>query len=426
MNYYKMKRLKQYAGLLTGLLLISCSGVDRTVNMNTIDVAGAMENLQELKVSQLGSKIRFVPLETSDSVLVADHWDFWVTDKYVIVSNVGRGSSQRCMTFDLNTGKYIATIGHPGQDPEAYGSSVPVLDASGNDVLYFFKPTGIVKYNMDGRFLGSINSTIMNRRLTSYPLINDTVMTTVLSGSSPEGDRYISFLRMNLEGGLIDSTAVVTQGKPIDPNARVRYFDASIQNYPSLMPYSGLKYSRIKGRREDVGAAVEIKGSDQMWQTDGYIRFHQAFNDSIYDMTAENTPVAYVFDTGKWRYPVEETGKTEITSDHVFVTDMTETTDKIVFAVSNGWFGENNKGYVGLYDKKTGATAMSEIEKGFQDDLTGFAPFYPVRTNNKGQLVGVMTIEDIDKWLEKHPGAERPTFIETLVEDANPVLVIVE
>ena len=421
-----MKRLKQYAGLLTGLLLISCSGVDRTVNMNTIDVVGAMENLQELKVSQLGSKIRFVPLETSDSVLVADHWDFWVTDKYVIVSNMGRGSSQRCMTFDLNTGKYIATIGHPGQDPEAYGSSVPVLDASGNDVLYFFKPTGIVKYNMDGRFLGSINSTIMNRRLTSYPLINDTVMTTVLSGSSLEGDRYISFLRMNLEGNLIDSTAVVTQGKPIDPNARVRYFDASIQNYPSLMPYSGLKFSRIKGRRENVGAVVEIKGSDQMWQTDGYIRFHQAFNDSIYDMTAENTPIAYVFDTGKWRYPVEETGKTEITSDHVFVTDMTETTDKIVFAVSNGWFEEGNKGYVGLYDKKTGATAMSEIEKGFQDDLTGFAPFYPVRTNNKGLLVGVMTIEDIDKWLEKHPGAKRPTFIDTLVEDANPVLVIVE
>lgn len=421
-----MKRLKQYAGLLTGLLLISCSGVDRTVNMNTIDVAGAMENLQELKVSQLGSKIRFVPLETSDSVLVADHWDFWVTDRYVIVSNVGRGSSQRCMTFDLNTGKYIATIGHPGQDPEAYGSSVPVLDASGNDVLYFFKPTGIVKYNMDGRFLGSINSTIMNRRLTSYPLINDTVMTTVLSGSSPEGDRYISFLRMNLEGDLIDSTAVVTQGKPIDPNARVRYFDASIQNYPSLMPYSGLKYSRIKGRREDVGAVVEIKGSDQMWQTDGYIRFHQAFNDSIYDMTAENTPIAYVFDTGKWRYPVEETGKTEMTSDHVFVTDMTETTDKIVFAVSNGWFGEDNKGYVGLYDKKTGATAMSKIEKGFQDDLAAFAPFYPVRTNNKGLLVGVMTIEDIDKWLEKHPDAERPTFIDTLVEDANPVLVVVE
>lgn len=421
-----MKRLKQCAGSLAGLLLISCSGADRAIDKGTIDVAGAMENLQELKVSQLGNKIKFVPLETNDSVLVANHWNFWVTNKYVIVSNMGYGSSQRCMTFDLNTGKYIATVGHPGQDPEAYGKCIPILDEAGSDVLYFFKPKGMVKYSMNGRFLGSINSTIMDRRFSSYPLINDTVMAMALSGNSPEGDRYISLLRMNLEGNLIDSTAVVTQGKPIDPYARITYLNASIYEYPSLMPHSGLEFHKIKGRREEAGQVVEISGPSQMWQTDGSIRFHQAFNDSIYDMTAEGTPITYVFDTGKWRYPVEETGKTDMTSQHAFVTDMTETTDKIVFAVSNGWFEENNKGYVGLYDKKTGTTIMSKIEKGFRDDLAGFAPFYPVRTNAKGQLVGIMTIEDINNWLEKHPDAERPTFVDTLMEDANPVLVVVE
>lgn len=425
-----MKRLKQCVGLLTGLLLISCSGADRTVNTSIIDVASAMENPQEMKVSQLGSKIRFVPLETNDSVLVANHWDFWVTNKYVIVSNIERGSSQRCMTFDLNTGKYIATIGHPGQDPEAYLSCVPVLDNAGSDVLYFFNPTGIVKYSMDGHFLGSIKSTIMERlmmrRLTSYPLINDTVMTMVLSGNSQEGNRYISLLRMNLEGNMIDSTAVITSGKPIGPYTPTSYSNAFIQEYPSLMPHSGLNFRKLKGQRKDVGQVVELSSLDQIWQADGSIRFHQAFNDSIYDMTAENTPITYVFDTGKWRYPVEETGKTELTSEHAFVTDVTETADKIIFAVSKGWFGEENKGYVGLYDKKTGATTMGEIEKGFEDNLAGFASFYPVRSNEKGQLIGVMTIEDIDKWLEKHPDVVRPTFIDALAEDANPVLVVVE
>lgn len=423
-----MKKLKQCVGLLTGLLLLSCSNADRTVSKSTIDVAGAMENLQELKVSQLGSKIKFVPLETNDSTLVANHWNFLVTDKYVIVSNMGYGSSQKCMTFDLNTGKYIATVGHPGQDPEAYGNCIPIMDESESDVLYFFTPKGrLVKYSMDGRFLGSINSKIANRRLTSYPLINDTVMTAVLSGSTLEGDRYISLLRMDLEMNLIDSIAVVTQGNPIDPYARIRYSEAFIQEHPSLMPHSGLTFRKLKGKREDAGQMVEeISGSNQMWQTNGSVRFHQAFNDSIYDMSAEGTPITYVFDTGKWRYPVEEAGKTVMTSAHAFVTDVTETTDKIIFAVSNGWFGEDNKGYVGLYDKKSGATTMGEIEKGFEDDLTGFAPFYPVRTNGKGQLIGVMTIEDITKWVEKHPAEKRPTFIETLAEDANPVLVIVE
>ena len=105
---------------------------------------------------------------------------------------------------------------------------------------------------------------------------------------------------------------------------------------------------------------------------------------------------------------------------------MTETPTNVVIAWSKASFKEDNKGYIGLYDKKTGATIMGEIEKGFQDDLAGFAPFYPIRTNSKGQLVGVMTMEDIDKWLEKHPDAKRPVFIDTLVEDANPVLVVVE
>lgn len=418
-----MKGIKEYIGLLTGFLLISCSGANQTLDQANINVADAMENVQELKVSHLGSKIKFVPLETNDSVLVSNRWNLLVTDKYAIISNMERGNGQKCMTFDLNTGKYITTVGHPGQDPEAYGYCVPVLDEAGGDVLYFFKPNGIVKYSTDNRFLGSIK---MNRMLASFPLINDTVMSTVLSGSSPDGDRYISFLRMNLEGDLIDSTVVVGSGKPVTAYTPTRYYDASIYESPSLMPYSGLTYRKLKGRREDEGHVVELRGSDQMWQAGESVRFHQAFNDSIYGMTADGSSVTYVFDTGKWHYPVEETGKTEIASNHAFVTDVTETKDKIVFAVSKGWFGEDNKGYVGLYDKKAGTTIMGEIEKGFQDDLSGFAPFYPIRTNKKGQLIGVITIEDIDKWLEKHPDAERPASLNTLAEDANPVLVIVE
>lgn len=422
-----MKRLKQCASMLTGLLLIACSGVNRTESKGIIDVAGAMENVQELNVSQLGDKIRFVPLETNDNSLVADRWNFQVTDKYVILSNMGYGGGQKCMTFDLNTGKYVATVGHPGQDPEAYGNSFPVLDEGGSDVLYFFSPHGMVKYSMDGRFLGSINSTITRYSFPAYPLINDTVMTRVLSVSSPEGDRHISFLRTNLEGSVIDSTAVIAEGKPVGPHVPIRYFDARIRIYPSLMPHSGLEFSKIEGRREDKGQVVELIGPSQMWQIDGAVRFHQAFNDSIYGLTTAGAgSIVYIFDTGKWHYPVGETAKTKITSAHVFVTDMMETADHIVFAVSKGWLEEDNKGYIGLYDKRTGSTTVSEIEKGFRDDLAGFAPFYPVRMNGKGQLIGIMTMEDIHQWLEEHPDAERPAFVDTLAEDANPVLVIVE
>lgn len=44
-----MKRLTQWAGLLTGLLLIACSDADRTANQTTIDVAGAMRTFRSSK-----------------------------------------------------------------------------------------------------------------------------------------------------------------------------------------------------------------------------------------------------------------------------------------------------------------------------------------------------------------------------------------
>lgn len=335
---------------------------------------------------------------------------------------MGYGNSQKCMTFDLNTGKYIATVGHPGQDPEAYGYSVPVLDESEKEVLYF-RSRGFVKYSMDNRFLGSIR---VNRILYSAPLICDTVMSMALAEKYTDGGKHIAFLRMDLEGNLIDSTAIAGTGKSIMPNVPKQYSNAFINEYPSLMPHSGLTFRRIKGKLDGVGHVVDFTGVNQMWQTNGTIRFHQAFSDTIYNMNVEGAPIAYVFDTGKWHYPFEETENTEITSNHAFVTDVTETKDKIIFTVSKGWFEEENKGYIGLYDKKTEATAMGKIEEGFQDDLAGFAPFYPIRTNNKGQLIGIMTTEDIDKWLKKHPDAEKPAFLDELAEDDNPVLVIVE
>lgn len=53
------------------LLLSSCTPTKTTNNLNAIDIAGSFEHLTELKVSQLGKNIRYVPLETTDSSLTS-------------------------------------------------------------------------------------------------------------------------------------------------------------------------------------------------------------------------------------------------------------------------------------------------------------------------------------------------------------------
>ena len=56
-------------------------------------------------------------------------------------------------------------------------------------------------------------------------------------------------------------------------------------------------------------------------------------------------------------------------------------------------------------------------------------PFYPVVAAPDGSLIGILTQEDILKWLEEHPDATVPQQLQAVVdseEEPNPVLVILK
>ena len=64
-----MKKQIMLGGLL--LLLGSCTPQNKANDPNAIDIAVSLEHLTELKTSQLGKQIRYIPLETTDSSLIA-------------------------------------------------------------------------------------------------------------------------------------------------------------------------------------------------------------------------------------------------------------------------------------------------------------------------------------------------------------------
>ena len=69
-----------WIGALCASMLMACSsGIEKM--QGQIDVLPAFENLAELKVSQLGKNIRYVPLETTDSSLIGGRARFacWKT-----------------------------------------------------------------------------------------------------------------------------------------------------------------------------------------------------------------------------------------------------------------------------------------------------------------------------------------------------------
>ena len=67
-----MKNIKKQIGivaLMASMFMLACSSGTEKMQ-GQIDVLPAFENLIELKVSQLGKNIRYVPLETTDSSLI--------------------------------------------------------------------------------------------------------------------------------------------------------------------------------------------------------------------------------------------------------------------------------------------------------------------------------------------------------------------
>ena len=197
---------------LSLLLLASCGsgGEAPTADTTVINIAQAIESPVELKVSDLGSKITYVPFETLDESLIPNYWVLFPTDSHLIVSCISSSGMEdtHSMAFDMN-GRFIATIGHVGDDPEAYGSPVPVIGHDDN--MYFPKWGGTeklawVEYDVQGKYLGRHFPEIPVTPQSSQ-FIDTTLITVKTFGTLYDGAIYPTVYSGGINGG-IDSLIV--------------------------------------------------------------------------------------------------------------------------------------------------------------------------------------------------------------------------
>ncbi len=132
----------------------SGSGKPQLSENTTIDVAGALAATEDLKVSDLGSKIHYIPLETNDSSLIGDRMAVKAEkDLIIFYPSINFGNATNPLpAFSINDGTFKGLIGHSGQDPEAFRYPTPCISSDGNNV-YFINPNwAIAGYNADGMF----------------------------------------------------------------------------------------------------------------------------------------------------------------------------------------------------------------------------------------------------------------------------------
>lgn len=119
--------------------------------------------------------------------------------------------------------------------------------------------------------------------------------------------------------------------------------------------------------------------------------------------------------------------KRGIEPEDLILSNIFETPSYVIFVVSYGFpQDDNSNSYIGLHNRSTGATVITPAAMGIRDDLGGFMPFSPTDVTPSGTIVGVLTMEEIDDWMEQHPDAKLPDSLTDYKIENNPVLVLID
>ena len=414
-----------YVSALLASLLMACSPSAQK-GEGQIDVLPAFENLTELKVSQLGKNIRYIPLETTDSSLIGASYSLKLLEDGILVSYGGR-TDAHCYLFDRKTGKFIREIGHKGEDPKGYsGPRAWVHPTTGN--IYFTRmPKKLIKYSQNGEFLGEV---AMPDNLTTgfYPLLTQEGM-LVYEGLSLNGNQKQLYYLNEEKGKTGDVTLpivpIAQQSKTTTPDEiqAISIWQGGLGDY-GLIGYSGI----IEIGFKDGTEGRYVSNYPALWQMEDGIRLYEAFSDTIYHVKGQTLEPYRAFNLGDRRHPAEERGKKDGNEDKLTMTYVFETEALIYFQCAKNLYGDFQV-YNGLYRKSDETVVMNKVQEAFADDLTHFLPFAPMAHTPKGEFAGTLSIEQIQAWQDEHPDAKLEGALAPLNNldyDANPVVVIVE
>lgn len=426
------KAIKTAGAAIAGALLAGC-GSHESRQAGVIDVVTAISSPTELKVSDLGKTITYVPLATNDSSLVGSQWAVTVTDDLALVRNSGNivvngatTASAGVMAFSLADGSYLNPVGHGGQDGEAYMFPFFTVDPKTNVLTFDAANDKRVKYSADGRFLGTYPKYSKSFSAPRPQITDDTIGISALQNTPGQGDPFLSIIFTSESGRLLDSIPVISTQSEEQMGALSFSGAVTFDTFDGYMPHS-----------QAEGIAFFVEGQPGMyaapapalWRSGDELHTLMRFSDTIYSVAMNSTPQpALIFDMGGQGYTPADNGKRDLTENDLMIGEIVETPATLIFGVSKGWNKRANA-FIGLYDKKEGTTRATKASEGFADDLTGFMPFFPVAATPDGRYVGIVTQEDIAKWMEEHPDAKVPESLQAVVdseEEPNPVLVIVK
>lgn len=186
----------------------------------------------------------------------------------------------------------------------------------------------------------------------------------------------------------------------------------------------GLVY--MEGKDPET-ASVMYPNNSNFWHVGKDTYFMESFNDTIFRSEGTALIPHLWFDCAdlKWDYK----DRFSINKSRgLFISQVLDSKHALfALAITGLYDKDKRKTYSVAFDKQKGETKASLFEKGIKDDITGFLPIQLMTVSISGEYGGILPMEDIAKWADKHADQELPkelAALEDLDEEQNPVVVL--
>ncbi len=385
------------------LLVASCKGgeaVPDAEGVKTVYLEPLVGSEQVVKLSEVASKVLYIPLETNQESLVGNVIHANIENNVIYLPDYRINKLNR---FSLE-GKYLGSVGRQGR---AFGE---FLEMSGFSFDYDYE-TGaemlvdapivrkFIEYHTDGAIREvkldnfgdkSFNCSFMKKNGEMYvcsifrldPKIQDLIFLDKdgnLIGEFPDGYEIAKYKKANNPGS--------GEERPV-AGFTVRDLPMAYRNKDFLMI--------VDGNHEKI---ISYKPND----TTGYL--------------------SYVIDYGQ--FMIEENNARE--SALKLISAFTKESKTHLFLTFN--FGiltsENNPEKLTrvLFDKSTGE-AKSLLGR-LENDIDGGPSFWPLHVSRDGQMIAIIQAIDFIEAAKECNSAEMKSIAATLTDESNPVIMLV-
>ena len=365
--------------LLSLFPIFSCTSENKS-DAIIINIESNIDNWQVANLSSFAKNIRYVPLQTIDSLALRGDGIMDFSENSILVRD-----GKNCLLYDFK-GNFISKIGNQGRGPGEYlGISDMGIAYRKEPKIYLSQIVDLLEYNIDGSFVDKYKSSL---------LINDT--SAVLKWKIIRDSLF--FGHVNNNTGKVKFKAVIKD------------------KYGNIL-HRFKNYDRLNGRPGTIEQEVSIYPYKYL------IYYKELSNDTLFYLNNNNVLVAeYVFNLGKYKQPCSERilfpqGPSFFnylhvwyafqTDDHLFINcqygnhfPAKRITPTSIGTITTSY---NTTNALGIYNKRTKkllfckptSTNNPLFTSGIYNDIDAGPRFFPKAQINDSTMVMWMTSFDL-------------------------------